>query len=367
MQFGIIRLYSGSSGAKGFYNCQEIGLAKALVRAGHTAVVFLSCKDIKAATEEFVENDILLVQVPVRTFGVHAVFNGKYLLKYKIDIAQIAGDNQLFASDLLRFCRKNNVLAYTYNGTVQSDTTNKVKKAIFGLLFQRNVLAYNKHLCFAKTPSVADQLKKLGVAKVLIAPVGLDTSLVPSIDVSPEEVRKRLGLPLDKKILLFVGRLEEYKSPECAVELLKVLSDNYYLVMIGEGSKSKEIDKLISSYYLEERVCRIHKIPNKQIHDYYAVSDYYVNFNRNEIFGMAILEAMYNGCTVIAYSAPGPDFIIKNGVVGYIADDISEMKEIIDTKKSLTRKIIRQYIQQNFTWDNTAKIIQREVIGERHG
>lgn len=367
MQFGIIRLYSGASGAKGFYNCQEVGLAKALVRAGHTAVVFLSCKDIKVPTEELVGDDILLVQVPVMALGVHAVFDGQYLLKYKIDIAQIAGDNQLFVSDLLRFCRKNNILAYTYNGTVQSDTTNKVKKAIFGLMFKRNVLAYNKHLCFAKTASVADQLKKLGVAKVLIAPVGLDTSLVPSIDMCPKEIRKHLGLPLDKKILLFVGRMEEYKSPECAVELLKVLSDNYYLVMIGEGSKSKEIDKLISLYYLDKRVCRIHKIPNKQIHDYYAASDYYVNFNRNEIFGMAILEAMYNGCTVIAYSAPGPDFIIKNGVVGYIVDDISEMKEVINTKKLLSREMIREYIQQNFTWDNTVKIIQREVTGERHG
>lgn len=367
MQFGIIRLYSGVSGTKGFYNCQEIGLAKALIRAGYTVVIFLPCKDIKKATEECIEKDILLVKVPIRTFGVHSMLNGRYLLKYKIDIAQIAGDNQLFAPNLLRFCRKNNILAYTYNGTVQSTTTNIIKKNISKILFKRNVVEYKKHPCFAKTESVANQLKKQGVDRVLVASVGLDTLVIPNIDMKPDEIRNHLGLPLDKKILLFVGRLEEYKCPECAIKLLNMLSNDYYLVMIGEGSMREEIDSLINLHHLENRILRIDQVSNKLIHEYYMASEYYINFNRNEIFGMAILEAMYNGCTVVAYHAPGPDFIIKNEVVGYLVDDILEMKMIVNTKKILSRELIRQYIQENFTWDNTVKIIQGEVLGEKNG
>ena len=146
-----------------------------------------------------------------------------------------------------------------------------------------------------------------------------------------------------------------------------MLSNDYYLVMIGEGSMREEIDSLINLHHLENRILRIDQVSNTLIHEYYMVSDYYINFNRNEIFGMAILEAMYNGCTVVAYHAPGPDFIIKNEIVGYLVDDILEMKMIVNTKKILSRELIRQYIQENFTWDNTVKIIQGEVLGEKNG
>lgn len=342
-------------------------MAKAIVEAGHEAVVFFPCKEKKDAVEECIDENVLLVQVPVRALGVHSLFNGRYLLKYKIDIAQIAGDNQLFAPELLRFCRRNNILAYTYNGTVQSDTENKLKKAIFDLLFKRNVFAYNKHECFAKTTAVAKQLKKRGVSKVTVAPVGLDVSTIPSITENLKKIRKKLSLPVDKKILLFVGRLETYKSPECAVELLKQLPKDCYLVMIGNGSKAEDIDALIAKYKLGERVRQIAQISNKEIHEYYAACDYYVNFNRNEIFGMAILEAMYNGCTVIAHSAPGPDFIIQDGKVGYIANDIESMKNVIESKEIICRDIICQYIIQNFTWENTAGIILNKMTGGRHG
>ena len=55
------------------------------------------------------------------------------------------------------------------------------------------------------------------------------------------------------------------------------------------------------------------------------MSRYYVNLNRHEIYGMAILEAMYYECPVIAFHAPGPDFLLDNGRCGYLCGSDEEM------------------------------------------
>lgn len=36
---------------------------------------------------------------------------------------------------------------------------------------------------------------------------------------------------------------------------------------------------------------------------------------------MAILEAMYYGCKVVAWDAPGPNLIIENGKSGWLVRD----------------------------------------------
>ena len=76
---------------------------------------------------------------------------------------------------------------------------------------------------------------------------------------------------------------------------------------------------------------------------------------------MGILEAMYYGCKVVAWHAPGPDFIIEEGKSGYlVASEAEAMKAIVegaDTGEAAHRRII-----QKFTWNNTADII-RELAG----
>ena len=40
MKFGIVDTYCGASGQKGFYNSQELGLARAMKPLGYEPVVF---------------------------------------------------------------------------------------------------------------------------------------------------------------------------------------------------------------------------------------------------------------------------------------------------------------------------------------
>lgn len=354
MNFGIVELYCGSSGKKGFYNSQEIGLARAMKKLGYTSFIFYPERDGESITEEPVEEDITIIRCPAKTFGVHSKYDWSVLNKYRINAVQVGSDNQIYAPSLIKYCDKHKIPVYSLIGTVGTDSTNIVKKVLMGVLYKRNLAAYRSHMNYAKTNTVRSRLNSLGIDRVGLAPVGLDVSIIPEICGTVDEIREESNLPKDKKILLYVGRIDAYKKPE---KMLAVLSDMpaYYGIIIGDGALSEEFEKNIHDMGLNGRLKWIKKLPNDEVQKYYYAADYFLNFNSQEIFGMSILEAMYQGCTVIAVHAPGPDSIIADQQTGFLVNEYSEMEEIIRNNKFINRETARNHILKNFIWDNSAK------------
>lgn len=354
MRFGIVELYCGASGQKGFYNSQELGLARAMKPLGYEPVVFYPDKSLTRRLEESTSDGIPVVRVPAKAVGVHGRYDWNILLEYGVEAVQIGSDNQLFAPDLLRFCDRHHIPVYNYIGTAGSDTGNAVKAALMGLAYRRSIRAFKRHKCFAKTPAVAKQLEGYGITDVEVAPVGLDLSVIPEIMEPRAALRKRLGLPGDKTLLLFVGRLDAYKRPLEAVRLLEKLPEAV-LVMIGMGSMDAEVEREAQTLGVWDAMLRIARLPNDQVQQYYAACDYYVNFNPKEIFGMSLLEAMYQDCAVLACHAPGPDFIIEDGVSGFLAEDTAEMAELVRAGVRPSPGAARRRILEHFVWDRTAR------------
>ncbi len=364
--YGIVKLYCGASGKSGYYNSQEVGLARSLKKRGYTVFIFYPELSGKELQEEIVDEGICAVFCPAKAIGVHSKFDWNILLSYHLDVVQVGSDNQIFAPDILRFCDKHGIAVYSLIGTVASDNSNRIKRILVELLFLRNASAYRKHMNFAKTTSVRDELLRLRVKQVELAPVGLDLSVIPQQTRSKEELRSEKGLSDASTIVLFVGRMEEYKQPLKMLKLMKSLPSGFTGIMIGDGALSAAIDDRIQKLNLESSVIRIKAVPNTEIHDYYELADYVVNFNENEIFGMNLLEAIYHGCTTVAIRAPGPDNIIKEGKTGYLVDDVEEMKGIILNRPRLNKDELRLHIMNNFTWDRTAQIFDHWVGKERN-
>ncbi len=87
--------------------------------------------------------------------------------------------------------------------------------------------------------------------------------------------------------------------------------------------------------------------------------------NQQEIFGMAILEAMYYGCKVVVWKAPGPELIIEDGVSGYLVDsNTSVVNKMMETNYTLEKG--KQRVLENFTWDNMAKRVFALVTDGNH-
>lgn len=361
-RFAIVELYCGDSGKIGFYNSQELGITKAMTKLGYQCFVFYPDASLAEINEETIEGTTI-VRVPAKKIGVHGFYEPTVLKEYHIDFAQIDSDNQMNAPKMIRYCMKQGIKFYNYMGTLGSDSDKWTKKLLSSLLIRNNIRYYEKSKCFVKTKRVFDAAKKEGIDDVQIVHVGLDFSLIPEIEKDCDSIRRELGIPENRKILLFVGRLDPYKRPMQMIEVMRKLDDGYYGVMIGTGSLSEEINRSIKENNLSSRIKRIEKIENSKIHKFYKAADYFLNFNEKEIFGMSMLEAMYQGCNVIAIASPGACEIISEES-GYVVDGIDQMAQIIEKSERKDERIIRQRIIDHFSWDSSAKIFDEYLKGE---
>lgn len=346
----------------GHYNVQEIGLAKAFEALGHEVVIIYWVKSsaAKCNTKVRVTDHICKVYLPGKHIKHHVVFDCNLLKSYQFDLIHIQSDNLFYVPEVTHWCQRNKIPYYCYVGVIESSNSNKWQRIIVDYITKRNIKAFSKSRTLVKTPAVKAQLETLGVSKVEVAPVGLDFSIIPEITANQNELRKRLGLSLDKKLVVCVCALRPSKHPLDIFEFAKKLDDSVQIAFIGNGELLSEFQK---RYNKKDFLCEIKHIlyvPNKDIHQYYRCADFFVNFNTEEIFGMAILEAMYQECTVVARHAPGPDFIIEDRQSGYLAKTIDEMGRIVMKEKKLG-KAARERVIRDFSWMSMAKIVLEEI------
>lgn len=364
MRLGIVRLYTGESGSIGYYNIQELGLARELASALNIEVsIFLLRDKRKYSKIEIIdiEPNIKIIYFPVVSIGNHGLLNPSKLSEFDLDIIQLNSDNQVCCSRVIKWALKKEIPIYTYIGTISSDSNNKIKNILSKIIFKLNCKMMKKVINIAKTPMVLDDLNNLGIENTAIIPVGLDLGNFskPRLLSRENHLLDKYGLPYNKKILLFVGRLEEYKKPIIMLELANYIiqqEKEYHLLVVGDGSlKNKFLDR-VEVLNLQNHVTYIEKIENKFMQELYQLSDIFINTNDKEIYGMSILESMYCGCPVIAKKAPGPSYIIEDGESGYIIDGYDKaewyekIKYIIDNREKFSKKSVKR-IDENFTWN----------------
>ena len=116
--------------------------------------------------------------------------------------------------------------------------------------FRKKMIAYALQKS-TKIISVSQNLKEkmasLGIAKdkIIVIPNGIDTELFKPLDQI--ECRKTLGLPLDKKMILYVGNLKRDKGVIDLADAFSQLSRentiDAILVIVGDGPLKEELEK----------------------------------------------------------------------------------------------------------------------------
>lgn len=358
MRIGLLITGVSNFGQKGFYNAQEIGLAKALDVFFSEVIVYRAVPKYSVETESVVDGckNTILRQIPVGAQGI----NGKWdcsIMDKTLDALIYFSDTQLAVASVYKWCANNNIKMYPYIGVVESHSTSKVKKLIVNGLFVRNISVYKKCTCFVKTSSVQKKLDNKGVKETVVAPVGLDLTLLNHNyeEVSIKSLKNKYSYLENEKVILFIGRMTKEKQPLHMIDIFKRIyeqNSSYKLLMVGKGELLEVVKHAAEGYPIRF----LEQIVNKDIWELYRLADAFVNLNQQEIFGMSILEAMYYGCKVVAWRAPGPDMIIHNGIDGWLVDSDEEViKKIYDSR--CVGEGARKSIIYNHTWTQTAKLI----------
>ena len=161
-------------------------------------------------------------------------------------------------------------------------------RAIFG--YARQIIVYNHN--------VREFLKAQGVPERKIKELrnGIDTSLFRQ--ANPEEkarLRKKYGLPQEKVLVLFVGRLVAKKGFD---KVFAARSSKYSLLFVGpgkppEGARAQAEDALFLGPRTQEEVAEL-----------YQASDIFVFPAVGEILTLVMQEAMASGLPVVTTDDP---------------------------------------------------------------
>ena len=242
MKLGMLITSIGNFGKKGFYNAQEIGLAREMDKLFDEVILYKAVPESEERVVSGLEgcSHTTFCQIPVKNQGINGIWDCSIMDK-TMDALLFFSDTQLSVPDVYQWCKQNNIPMYPYIGVIESHSTNKIKKLVIDQMFKKNLKAYRECTCFVKTPTMQKALQAKGVKNTVVTPVGLDATLLRQdyADADVKELKRKYGYQEKDKVLLFIGRMTAEKQPMKMIEIFRKLystDSSYRLLMVGKVS-----------------------------------------------------------------------------------------------------------------------------------
>jgi len=174
-------------------------------------------------------------------------------------------------------------------------------------------------------------LYQTGTERVVVIPPGVDTSRFYRI--ATDEAKEFIGIPEQRQVVLFVGRIEPLKGIDVLLEAFRELlaggavnrSSVCLAIIGGDAETSPErmnaemarLQALAREYALGDSVRFLGQRDQDTLPYYYSAAEAVVVPSEYESFGLVALEAMACGAAVIASETGGLAFLIKDGENGF--------------------------------------------------
>lgn len=178
---------------------------------------------------------------------------------------------------------------------------------------------------FACSRSVSDNLQKEYAIPSIAIQNGID--ILP-LDNDKQALRQRLGLPVDKTVLISVGSLSSRKNPLFVVKALKKKKfHDSIAVFLGTGPEKNrcKLEESGSIYFLGHK---------SNAREYMQAADVFVSASRAEGLPMAVIEAMESGLPVVLSDiAPHQEVLFETPEAGRLfkLDDEHSFLDALET------------------------------------
>jgi len=155
--------------------------------------------------------------------------------------------------------------------------------------------------------------------KVRVIPTAVSSLARPRGD--RDQTRRELGLPVDRPLVLYLGRLSTVKGPAHFVDAARLVSkerpDSAYVV-VGDGHLRRELEEAVRATGMADRFVFAGHVRHEEVGRWLSAADLFVLPSLSEGVPHALLEALAFGLPVVASAVGGVPEIVRDGVNGYL-------------------------------------------------
>lgn len=236
------------------------------------------------------------------------------------------------------------------------------KEVIYSGLFEQQLFRIvDRIICLSHfAEEVLQDYYEIQPEKIVFIPNGL-----PDLykEKNKETLRKQYHIPLEEKIVLFVGRLDEIKGVNYLIEAFKSVIKEIpqaHLYVVGDGHFKNYIS-ICNPIWNKITFCG--KLSPTQVFEFYQLSDIGVLPSMHEQCSYVAIEMMMYGLPFIGSTSTGLNEMIEDGMNGYKIH-LQEEGEIVKVPTvELTYLIIKMLKQQSL---NKMAIKSREIYLQKY-
>lgn len=360
---------------------QALGLAKFLKENGYNVFFLTQTKGLKLPKKDEIDS------IPIyRVFSLGYRY-GKYIMilpslfsliknRKEYDLIYVCGFRILGLLGVVvsKLCGKKCLLKAEsigeYSGEIfrwnldlfKNRIISRLSDVFFGL---RNVILRKADGFIAINRIIEEEFYSGGIrkGKIHYIPNGIDRESFHPIETEKKGfLRKRLGLPIDKKIVIYTGRLNKGKGLEMLLGVWRGIVKDYknvFLIIAGSGGNQfLTIEMDLKDYVMENRMQNFVLFTGYvyNISEYLMASDIFVLPSELEGLSCSLLEALACGLPVITTNVGGAPELIESGKNGILIK-LNSPKELENAIVELlnSKLIIKGSLPNDFYLDSVFK------------
>ena len=229
------------------------------------------------------------------------------------------------------------------------------------------------------SPALGALLAGWGVRNVALSDLGVDASIFQPQPQPGENVRAEFGIPRERTLLLYVGRLAQEKNTHTLFDAFQIIArehpNRFHLMVVGDGLQRTNLHELrLGLSDLSTLNSQLSTIPYctdaTKLAALYRAADLFVHPGVQETFGLVTLEAQACGTPVAGIRGSYMDRIVRCGQESWARENTAAalaraIHAMCGEKARANPCQLHAEIAAQFSWDRVfARLfdLYREVI-----
>lgn len=155
-------------------------------------------------------------------------------------------------------------------------------------------------------------------APIYVIPTGIEQSRFTATAADGAAVRRELGIPEDRLVLVSVGRLAKEKNFGELIHLMTGMEAlPVTLLLVGDGPDREALERRARDLGVTDRVVFAGMVPPEEVGRYYKAGDLFVSASTSETQGLTYFEALASGLPMLCRKDDCLEEIVVNGENGW--------------------------------------------------